>query len=276
MHNLLGRSHLEVAALCMLVWEQCDIEGVIDMSRNCHVPGVTLSYIDMVSNADGFGEAMLKVGWVRTDGDEHLIFPLLGRYVTKTGRERMLATKRKRAQRTASRAGHGHVTPRACPEEEGEGEGEQEDSFPDSGNSAGENLHSDSDEGHQGIQASAWLKLGEILRVACSAEKLTALKRQLAIAKAALPRDDAKISRLRKHIKNTPGDRSSLRQICEQVITTTDTDGANQQKAELIRLAHTLKGRDFPMSGFVPKCKEQFGVQFSRNGTSLEKPGGTT
>ena len=61
----LGISRREAAACCMEIWEWCDDEGEFDLSRNCHVRGVTiatgLSLIDSQIGIEGFGEAMREV-----------------------------------------------------------------------------------------------------------------------------------------------------------------------------------------------------------------------
>lgn len=101
MSSILSLPRDTVVCTVMEVWEWCDTEGHFDeMSRDCHVFGVTLPFLVTLTCVPKFDEAMQRVGWVSADEEDgHPVFPKLGRWVGKSAKERLLAAERKRRQR---------------------------------------------------------------------------------------------------------------------------------------------------------------------------------
>lgn len=98
--GILGVSREQATCALMEVWEWCDSEGHFDeVSRDCHVHGVTLPFLVTLTGVTGFGDALKSVGWVAIESDGHLVFPSLGRWVGKSAKERLLASDRKKKQR---------------------------------------------------------------------------------------------------------------------------------------------------------------------------------
>lgn len=98
--STLGLSRREAACCCMEVWEWCDDEGEFDMSRNCHVFVTDLSFLDELVGVKNFGQALVNVGWAKTEDGKLITFPALGQWVGKSAKERVSARSRKQAQRS--------------------------------------------------------------------------------------------------------------------------------------------------------------------------------
>ena len=100
MSALLNIPRDSVCCELMEVWEWCDTEGHFDkMSRDCHVYGVTLSFLVTLTGVTGFDDALKLCGWVTEGEDGHPIFPKLGRWVGKSAKERLCANERQKRHR---------------------------------------------------------------------------------------------------------------------------------------------------------------------------------
>jgi hypothetical protein len=68
--------------------------------RDCYAPGVTKTFIDAHVGKSGFANAMIKVGWLRSD-KHGISFPNFDTWNSKSGKQRLLSQSRMQRHRYA-------------------------------------------------------------------------------------------------------------------------------------------------------------------------------
>jgi hypothetical protein len=98
----LGVSQREAAAICMEVWEWAEGQSVDGLLH-----GLTPHDLDSAVNVQGIGTAMETAGWLVVSA-RAVQFPNWDRFNSRSGKARLMAAERKRAER--SRNSHATVT----------------------------------------------------------------------------------------------------------------------------------------------------------------------
>ena len=125
MSGQLGRSRLEVATMCMVLWGWADDnipEESIAESGSAFVTlspsdGDNMAFIDAVVGTPRFADSMSRVGWLRFR-DERVEFPNFGRHNGETAKTRARNAKNQKKKRcnpkdkkTPDAGGSGHPEP---------------------------------------------------------------------------------------------------------------------------------------------------------------------
>jgi hypothetical protein len=108
----------EILGKLVRIWAWMD-SHFDEMSASCHKLSVTLVQIDRVAGVKNFGQAMLDVGWMSSEG-----IPNFDRHLGESSKKRAKDAERKRLSRISSKAspksGHKNSGQKVGPEEEEE------------------------------------------------------------------------------------------------------------------------------------------------------------
>jgi len=89
----LGINQSEAAARCMAVWGWAD-----EHTDDGVIMGMKPGHLDRIAGLDGFGQALVKVGWLEADA-ESIIFPKWDRWNTQSAKARLRHAERQRRYR---------------------------------------------------------------------------------------------------------------------------------------------------------------------------------
>jgi len=104
----LGITQGESFMACIRVWCWFDEQTI-----NGHAIGVTKTAVDVTARVTGFGSAMEEVGWLVVESGR-ISMPHFDRHTSQSAKDRALATKRKKLER--SRKSHDGTVTKARPE----------------------------------------------------------------------------------------------------------------------------------------------------------------
>jgi hypothetical protein len=93
--KLIDRPRFDVVCLCMLVWEWAD-----DNTIDGYVPDATAETLDAVAGIEGFGQALVDVGWL-LENEDSITFPNWDRWNSASAKKRLQEAERQARYRKA-------------------------------------------------------------------------------------------------------------------------------------------------------------------------------